>query len=251
MNKRIQKTLNVISRLKLSGLHFILLHILNKMKLLRGTASLKIRGIKHRIFLRSGTSDFKLFRNIFIDEEYDIPLPFTPRTIIDGGGNIGLAAILFANKYPNAKIVTIEPESSNFTILQKNISPYANITALKAGIWSKSSFLNITNPGSGKWAFIIEETNEPGQNSIKGISINDIITECGWKNADVIKLDIEGSEKEVFDNFGPWLNTAKAVIIETHDWIKANCSKAVEKAISNYNFKTSQKGENTVYIRTN
>jgi len=146
--------------------------------------------------------------------------------------------------------VTIEPESSNYAILQKNTSRYPNITTLKAGVWSKSSFLNITNPGSGKWAFIIEETNEPVQNSIKGISINDIITECGWKNADVIKLDIEGSEKEVFDNFGSWLDAAKAVIVETHDWIKPNCSNAVEKAISHYDFKTSQKGENTVYIRT-
>ena len=252
MKKRIQRLFNVVAKFKFYGFYFICLNQLNKMKLLHGLASLKFPGIKHRLFLRYGTSDFQLFKNIFITEEYDIHLPFVPETIIDGGGNIGLAAIVFANKYPDAKIVAIEPEDSNYSILQKNISKYSNITSLKAGIWHNSSFLNIRNPDSGKWAFTIEETDMPTEKSIKGISINDIINECGWERADLIKLDIEGSEKEVFEhNSGKWLNSAKAVIIELHDWIKPNCSDAVFTATDHYDFQTSYKGENVILIRKN
>ena len=40
---------------------------------------------------------------------------------IDAGANIGLTSIYFANKFPNAKIVALEPEIDNYIILQKNI----------------------------------------------------------------------------------------------------------------------------------
>lgn len=247
--RALQNTVEVIKKHGLPGIRFLFLQKLNKLNFLKGVVSFKFPGIRHRIYLRAQTSDFKLFRNIFIEEEYDIDLPFTPKTIIDGGANIGLAAIVFANKYPDAKIVCIEPESSNYNLLQKNIAAYKNIHSIKAGIWHNSSFLNIINPQAGKWAFTIHETDHPDENSLKGISVPDIIRECGWENADLIKLDIEGSEKEVFEN-NPysWLGNAKGVIIELHDWIKSGCSKAVYTAINMYDFDNTSKGENTVFI---
>lgn len=252
MKKGLQRVTSVVSKFKLPGLYYTLLEQLNKLHLVKGIVSIKFPGLKHRLFLRSGTSDFRLFRNIFINGEYDIDLPFTPKTIIDGGGNIGMAAIIFANRYPNAKIVTVEPEDSNFEILKKNVSAYKNIKPIKAGIWRNSSYLHIRNPGSGKWAFIIEESDIPDEKSIKGFSIEDIIRESGWQNADLVKLDIEGSEKEVFENNpGTWLNSAKGLIIELHNWIKPHCSDAVYNAVHHYNFQESVSGENIVFVRNN
>lgn len=233
------------------AVRFLYLSKLNDANLLHKMVSIRFPGVRHPVFLRPRTSDFKLFRNIFIDREYDISLPFTPQTIIDGGGNIGLAAVLFANRYPEAKIVSIEPETSNFMMLQKNTGAYSNIKPVKAGIWRKSSYLHVSNPTSGKWAFIVEETAVAGDDTIRGISIDDLIRQNGWNNADLVKLDIEGSEKEVFEAQPElWLNKAKALIIELHDWIKPRCSNAVFDSLRPYNFKKSQKGENTVFIRS-
>jgi FkbM family methyltransferase len=250
MNKRLQKAIDVISKFKLAGVHYLILEQLNKFHFIKRLVSIKLPGIAFPLFLRPGTSDFTLFRNIFVKGEYDINLPFTPETIIDGGGNIGFAAILFANRYPNAKIVTVEPEDSNFTVLQKNISPYKNITALKGGIWRNSSFLNIINPNSGKWAFRIEESDKANEKSIKGFSINDIIKQAQWRNADLVKLDIEGSEKEVFEGDpDSWLRSAKGLIIELHDWLKPNCSTAVYNVVNRYKFRKSECGENVIFVR--
>ncbi|MBL7699211.1 MAG: FkbM family methyltransferase [Chitinophagaceae bacterium] len=250
MNNRIRRVADVIGKFKFSGFHYLMLEQLNKFRLLKGVVGIKFPGVKHRLYLRPGTSDFKLFRNIFISGEYDINLPFIPETIIDGGGNIGMAAIIFANRYPHAKIITIEPEDSNFELLQKNVSAYKNIIPLKGGIWRSSSYLKIINPNSGKWAFRIEETSAPDENSIKGFSIDDIIKQQEWRNADLVKLDIEGSEKEVFEhNPGTWLNSAKGLIIELHDWLKPNCSDAVCGAVKRYNFRRSERGENVIFVR--
>lgn len=250
MNKGIRRVTNVIAKFKLAGIHYLILEKLDQFGFLRRHVSVKLPSIKHPLFLRPRTSDFKLFRNIFEKGEYDIDLPFTPSTIIDGGGNIGMAAIVFANRYPYAKIVTVEPEDSNFEMLQKNVAAYSNITPLKGGIWRTSSYLNIINPNSGKWAFRIEESASPSGNSIKGFSIDDIIKRSKWKNADLVKLDIEGSEKEVFEHRpDTWLNSAKGLIIELHDWLKPNCSDAVYNAVNPYNFRKWESGENIVFVR--
>src|SRR4051812_20342978 len=111
MKSRLQRIGTVIKKYGFSGLYFICLNKLNALHLLCGTMSIKFPNIRHRVYLRCGTSDFLLFRNIFIQGEYNIHLPFQPATIIDAGANIGLAAIKFANDYPSAKIVCVEPES--------------------------------------------------------------------------------------------------------------------------------------------
>jgi len=44
------------------------------------------------------------------------------RTIIDLGANIGLATLYLAHAYPDARIVSVEPEESNHAILQTNLT---------------------------------------------------------------------------------------------------------------------------------
>jgi hypothetical protein len=68
---------------------------------------------------------------------------------------------------------------------------------------------------------------------------------------DVLKLDIESSEKELFSqNFEPWLAKTKMIIIELHDSMKAGCAKqffeAVNKVFPNYDL--SIKGENVILV---
>jgi FkbM family methyltransferase len=110
------------------------------------------------VFLRRHTSDFFVYREIFMGQPiYDFSLPFTPQLIIDCGGNIGLASIFFATKYPNARVICVEPDTSNYNMLARNIEPYKNIHGIHAGVWSKSTKLYITNPDVNAMSF---RTNE-------------------------------------------------------------------------------------------
>ncbi len=67
---------------------------------------LKLKGVQYPIKLRSGSSDINAFRQVFLYREYNFETK-EPQFIIDGGSNIGLAAIYFANKFPKATIVSI------------------------------------------------------------------------------------------------------------------------------------------------
>jgi hypothetical protein len=72
--------------------------------------------------------------------------------------------------------------------------------------------------------------------------------ERSWDTIDVLKLDIEGAEKNVFGkDFEKWLPKAKVLIIEFHDRMVEGCSSTVLKALSHYNFRSEVKGENTIF----
>ena len=83
------------------------------------TRAIKMPNILHPISLRPRTSDLPTFDQVFLGLEYNIDFTFKIERIIHAGGNIVLAAIYFANKYPNAKIISIEPEKDNFKIIEE------------------------------------------------------------------------------------------------------------------------------------
>lgn len=69
---------------------------------------------------------------------------------------------------------------------------------------------------------------------------------------DLLKLDIEGSEKELFEdpNCHRWLSRMKMIFVELHDRLKPGCTAAMEKAIAPYGFERMSRGSNLVLIRT-
>ena len=69
-----------------------------------------------------------------IRREYDCSFAADPKVIIDGGANIGTASIFNANRYPGARIYAIEPDPSNFDMLQKNTRNYLSVSGERCGM---------------------------------------------------------------------------------------------------------------------
>ena len=82
---------------------------------------LKIKNIKHKIYYRNfgdkGAISHLYNKNYKIN---DSRAKEKIRNIIDGGANIGVETIRFANFFPNAKIISVEANKSNYEILKKN-----------------------------------------------------------------------------------------------------------------------------------
>jgi hypothetical protein len=136
-----------------------------KGKITKVTALLKINriDIKAPFFLRVPSLDVWTFDQIFIKQEYDFDVKRTPKVIVDAGANIGLASIYFSNKFPDSKIIAIEPEESNLEILRKNIAPYDNIIPVCGALWHENTRINLVDPGLGKWGFMTQ-----AQDSVNG-----------------------------------------------------------------------------------
>lgn len=203
----------------------------------------------HPVYLRAKTSDEYIFQQIFIKKEYEISLNRKPETIIDAGANIGFAAVYFANCFPDAQIICLEPETNNYTLLKKNIQHYPNITALNKGLWDKSSSLQIIDEGLDNWGFSVRECESDTPGAVLATSLPDLQTEFSLEKLDLVKIDIEGSEKEVLsaDNVHSWLSKCNTLIIELHDRMKKGTSKTLFNALSPYDAVLDLKGENLIF----
>jgi FkbM family methyltransferase len=201
----------------------------------------------NKFHLRNKTSDIPTFYQCIYNEEYNIDIDFTPKVIFDLGANIGLTTVFFKKQFPDAKIISVEPEDSNYNLLEKNTKNLCDISLYKAGIWNKSTNLLIEDNGLGHYGYTVKESKEETKESIPALGIHDIMVKENVESIDILKIDIEGSEKELFEeNFESWLPKVKILIVELHDRMKPNCAKTFFKAMSDHDFTFTMKGENIV-----
>jgi FkbM family methyltransferase len=208
--------------------------------------------IKHTIFLRIGTTDVSVMRQVLLEKHYDFDLPSSPRVIVDVGSNIGLAAVFFANKFPNATIVALEPEESNFRILERNVAPYPQVKPLMVALWNDNLPISLVDTGMGSHGF--QTTSSPQPNPartrlIDAITVDTLMSRTKTTAIDLLKIDIEGSEKEVFENSSDWMPKVGAVMVELHDHLKPGCTNAFLEATREFS-EYKQKGETVFCLRT-
>lgn len=223
-----------------------------RFKLARRPLSVRVRGQPAALIVRPHTSDVWTFEKIFISREYDIPLlRESPRTILDVGANVGYASAYFAARYPEARIIAIEPEPKNCELLRRNTSAFPNVTVVQAALWPVTGDVSIANPDAEPWAFRISQPGEGSGAAVRAITIPQILEEQGIDRVDVLKLDIEGAEKEVFQSGAElWLGRINVLIVELHDWLREGCGQAFYRATSQHPFKHFTAGENVILVRS-
>jgi FkbM family methyltransferase len=205
---------------------------------------------KYGILVRKNTSDFEVYRDIFILRHYNLKYKETPKLIVDCGAYVGYSAIYFASRYPNAKIMAFEPSAKNFEVLKKNTEKYKNVFIYNLGIWYKNANLKVID-NQADYAFTVEETDRPDFD-VKAITVDEIIEQSGLERIDILKIDIEGAEKEIFSQpKAKWMDKVQNYIFEFHDRIKAGCSEAVFDKLLPKEYEISTKGEYTIFQKKN
>ena len=211
-------------------------------------SKVRVPGIKESILLRKDTTDVAIFDQVFLHGDYDIDFTFTPETIVDAGAHVGLFSVLMRNKFPNAKIICLEPDKSNYETLVKNLIGYPNVQTMHAGLWNSITKLELADQyNAGHSALTVKENAAKG--TIPAVTVTSLMEKFGLKTIDVLKIDIETSEKEVFlKNYEDWLPKVRMIIIELHDWLEPDCSSVFFEAINKMfvHYSTSVKGENTI-----
>jgi FkbM family methyltransferase len=223
-------------------------------KLTNSITSIKVtrKDCRHPFCLRVPTSDVATCWQIFVHKEYDFLVAEQPQVIVDAGANIGLASISFANRFPQALILAIEPESSNFEMLLLNTEPYPNIRPLQAALWNRNEEIDLLDPGLGKWGFmtgagdVADQLPATFRHRVRGITIEQVMCEFALAKIDILKLDIEGAEREVFSDTSSWIGKVDAIIVELHERMKIGCEQSFARGARGFRDRWTQ-GEN-IYL---
>jgi FkbM family methyltransferase len=191
-----------------------------------------------RLELRAGTSDTNVYDQVFTRQEYAFPCHREVLTIIDGGANIGLSSLFFADRFRRARILAVEPEVSNVAVLRRNTRHLDRIVPVHAAIGPVDGLVDVIDDGHGHWAF--RTWSDPAGRrgrivaSVGAVNIPTLMRTYGIEFVDILKLDIEGAEKEVFENCADWIDRVGMVVVELHDRGRPGCTAAFQHATAGF-----------------
>ena len=158
---------------------------------------------KVNICMRNRQSARTLY-SIFVREDYLIDNK--PKNILDLGSNIGISAIYFLTRNIKNRIFCVEPDPNNHYFIERNLNKFSDRSKISfCAIRSKNEenkYFNLSKDGK------YSSFNEIGANfdkkiKVETLTINDALKDDIFNNnfPILIKIDIEGLEKEVINNF--------------------------------------------------
>lgn len=159
----------------------LLLHMRNDMTVyVRDSRSKDLSAVREVI----GCNDYHL-ENISLREG---------TVVFDIGANIGTFSMMAKKSYPTATIFAIEPHPENFTLLQKN-APFA--ISRQMAVTGRTGSVRFQATGSP----IGFRVQKDGVLTVPSMSLDELTAQCD--SIDLVKMDVEGSEYDIFQHISP------------------------------------------------
>lgn len=234
----------------------------NKIKISNSKSFLNIEtninNLSTKFNIKKKTSDSAVFEQIIIQKEYEIIVELfeinniQPIWMIDAGANIGLTSIYISKYFPKIQVIALEPNKNTFHRAIENIklNYLENIELLNMGLWHKNTMLKGDKSfrDGEDWSFRLIETSNPNEADLEATSIDVLMKSRKIETIDFLKIDIEGGEKDLFENSTnlDWLNNVKIIAIEIHK--ELNCYFLIINILRNYGFEIQESGELTIGV---
>jgi FkbM family methyltransferase len=149
----------------------------------------RVRFGSGRLEFVAGRQLWVMYRDIFVEKQYELSTVREGGLILDCGGNIGLSALWFKRRYPTSRVVVYEADPAIARVLARNVAEFG-----LSGVEVVAAAVSDTNEPvafapDGGWAGRIADHGD----AVPGVRLSDRID----GEVDLLKLDIEGSEYRV------------------------------------------------------
>lgn len=152
---------------------------------------------------------------------YDIPFsPKVPPIMIDIGANVGAFVRFAVNRWPGCTIHAYEPVPSNYRLLQRTVADLpdkARIHTYELAVKDHNCEVKLCQGAfnCGEWSEVMPDL---GKYSV-------VVTAMAAKDlpkADILKMDVEGSELEILSGLIDRIGEFSAVMLEVHSaqWVQ-------------------------------
>lgn len=174
-------------------------------------------GDRNRWFWFRDASELVALQEIFHEDEYALAGDGRPATIVDLGANCGQAALWFRSRYPEARILSVEPDPRTFATLQRNHGRDRNVALRQVAITATDGWCRLERETDASWGTRVAANGNGADHvdHVPAVSLETLLDQHGIEHVDLLKVDIEGMEHEALAA-SPALRRAKRVIGELH-----------------------------------
>lgn len=171
----------------------------------------------------------QISNEVFHTHAYYVEGLGTNPTILDVGAHVGIATHYFKHTYPHSLVVAVEPHPTNFHFLEENISwnRLEGVSVFQAAVVpaskahdtvtlytdEKSEWLSTTGIHPSAWNGA-QEGMAPI--TVPTATLQDLLDLLPNGTADLVKMDIEGSEWDVLMGATKELTHIKHLLVEYH-----------------------------------
>jgi FkbM family methyltransferase len=237
-----------------SCLHFFVYDLIDQvLKFVPGrptrTRKLHLKGFNFPLHYRAGTSDISVIKQVFFRHEYQCVADEEGISLIlDCGANIGCTSFYLLHRYPEARVIAVEPDPGNFAMCRRNLEPFGDrVHLINAGVWSSTGPLRVVRGAFGdgrEWSIQVRPALTGEEYDLMATTIAELIARSGFRRVDLLKIDIEAAEKELFAvGTEKWLPHIRHIVIELHG---DDCERVFFQAIAGYSPSFERSGELTV-----
>jgi FkbM family methyltransferase len=187
-----------------------------------GTAPVNVRLLFPPVLpfhYRPGTTDLLVLEQVFLDREYHVEpiMADSIEYIVDLGSNIGVTAMLWAQRYPQARMVLVEPDPDNFKLLRRNTAAFQDrCILLNAAVSDRRGTASFFRSEREYGHSVLKPDDCVSEINVKTMTVSDVLTEAGFPRVDLLKMDIEGGEAIVMPTMGTWKHAPRYMIAELH-----------------------------------
>lgn len=143
--------------------------------------------------------------------------------ILDLGAHIGLAALYFKERYPQATVVSFEANPETFSLLEKNVrqNHLTGVQTVHAAVGKEegTATFHIDKRGKDAWSWgdsiVINDWNDP--KDYEAVTVPAVrLSAYMSQPVDILKIDVEGAETEVLEECADKLSQVKRIVMEFH-----------------------------------
>jgi FkbM family methyltransferase len=178
--------------------------------------------------------------------------------IVDLGAGKGEFPENVLKIYPSCRIILVEPDPSLFSGLAKKYEKQNNIEVLNAVVigndknnGARKFYLGKNPETNSLYRSLIEETNFQGEITVRAVTLDDVFSLFHLEKIDVLKVDVEGEEWNIFENFSEFdFERISQISVEFHDFIGPSLrikSERCVKLLREFGYTVISRGTNFRY----
>jgi len=161
----------------------------------------RYKGTNFRFYSYYST-DIAMFDEIFIDKVYEFDDNISPKIIFDIGSNTGVSVKFLRLKFPESLIFAFEPDPQVFKALELNAKDATGVKTFNIAVTAKDGPIEFyIHPKSPIVSSLYPRFSEQKKIAVEGKSLSTILKDLSIDEIDLLKIDVEGAEGEIFSSF--------------------------------------------------